>query len=435
MKNQLGGISLILGLLFFFILVFFFNSSCTSINGISSFGCRGFLNSTALEDDSATSLKHLAFGLQGSEKTYHFRRYYVESWWRPNELRGYVYLDRAPQGDLIPWPKHSPPFRVNDNITKLLDEIKPVNPLMPRMVHGILELFREEHKDLRWLIMGDDDTIFFVDNLIEVLSKYDHREYYYIGNPSEFVLSNFWYNFNQAFGGGGIILSYPLAKALVDSMDLCLRMYSNLSADLMTMACLADLGVNLTPHKGLHQMDLRGDVSGFLSAHPKDLALSFHHIDSVDPYFPSMDRANSLKHLMKASNVDQSRLFQQTICYEKAKNWSFSTSWGYSAHIYEKIMPRSWLTRPIETFKTWQPSPNPPHYMFNTRNPSSNPCETPHLFFLESVRKTWGGHILTRYSRSAPRNIPACAVTGNHSAEVISKIDVISPATKRYEVS
>ena len=103
--------------------------------------------------------------------------------------------------------------------------------------------------------MGDDDTMFFVDNLVHVLSKYDHTKYYYIGYPSEFVLSNYWFNFNQAFGGGGIILSYPLAKALVRDMDRCLRKYSNLSADLMTMACLADIGANLTPHKGVHQVN------------------------------------------------------------------------------------------------------------------------------------------------------------------------------------
>lgn len=185
----------------------------------------------------------------------------------------------------------------------------------------------------------------------------------------------------------------------------------------------------------LLQIDLRGDLSGFLSSHPKDLVLSLHHIDTVDPYFPSLNRAKSTQHLMKAGNVDQSRLFQQTICYHRQSNWSFSIAWGYSAHIYEKILARSWLTMPIETFKTWQNSPNPPHYMFNVRRPFGDSCEAPHVFFFESIRKTPRNEILTVYSRSAPRNLTACASSGNHSAEYISKIYVVSPATKRTEVS
>jgi hypothetical protein len=149
-----------------------------------------------------------------------------------------------------------------------------------------------------------------------------------------------------------------------------------------------------------------------------------------------MDRFESIRHLMKAGNMDQSRLFQQTICYHRQKNWSFSIAWGYSAHIYENHLRRSWLQTPIETFLAWAGSRKPPHFMFQTRRPFGDPCEAPHVFFLESIEKISSGkEILTVYSRSAPRGLPACAAAGNHSAEYVSKIHVISPATKRTEVS
>lgn len=138
---------------------------------------------------------------------------------------------------------------------------------------------------------------------------------------------------------------------------------------------------------------------------------------------------------MKAGNVDQSRLFQQTICHLSEKNWSFSVAWGYSAHIYERIMARSWLMTPIETFEKWQRSPNPPHFMFNTRRPFGDPCEAPHVFFFESIEKTSGNEILTIYTRSKPRNLSVCGVSGSNSADYISKIHVYSPAIKRIEVS
>ncbi|CAI9106290.1 OLC1v1005416C1 [Oldenlandia corymbosa var. corymbosa] len=382
-----------------------------------------------------TNATHIVFGLQGSEKTFHFRKAYVESWWRPNKTRGYVYLDKNPTGDLLPWSTKSPAYRINDDLSKLIAEIRPRSTLMPRMVHGILELFREEHEGMRWLVMGDDDTMFFVDNLVDVLSKYDHKKYYYIGYPSEFVLSNHWFNFNQAFGGGGIILSYPLVKALVNDIDRCLRTYSNLSADLMTMACVADIGVNLTPHKGIHQNDLRGDYSGFLSSHPKELVLSLHHWDVLDPIFPTMNRYQSAQHLMKAGDVDQSRLFQQTICYHRQMNWTFSISWGYSAHIYEKIQARSWIMTPIETFRGWSGNRQQPKFMFNIRRPFGDPCEAPHVFFFESIEKMPNSNdIHTVYARQVPRHLPSCSASGNHSAEFVAKIHVFSSPKRRSQV-
>jgi hypothetical protein len=36
-------------------------------------------------------------------------------------------------------------------------------------------------------VIGDNDTVFFPDNLVAVLNKYDHAEMYYVGAPSESV--------------------------------------------------------------------------------------------------------------------------------------------------------------------------------------------------------------------------------------------------------
>ncbi|KAL7151880.1 hypothetical protein ABFS83_04G060500 [Erythranthe nasuta] len=394
------------------------------------------LISGAGESKIPTNLSHIAFGLLGSVKTWPHRRGYLEAWWRPNKTRGYVYLDQAPTPNLLPWPETAPPYRIVDNLSELFRDVKPRHALMPRMVHGILELFREEHDDMRWIVMGDDDSIFFVDNIVDVLGGLDHTKYYYLGWHSESVISNFWFSFDQAFGGGGIVLSYPLAKALAADMDGCLIRYAqSSSADLITMTCIADIGVNLTPHKGIHQVDLHGDFSGYLSAHPKVHLMTFHHFDAMDPIFPSMDRMQATRHLMKAADADQSRLLQQTICYQRPTNWSFSIAWGYSAQIYEKIHPRSYLQMPIETFRPWAKGPKPPFYMFNTRLPSSDPCEAPHMFFLESVYKSVAGdQIVTTYLRARPRDMPPCSSAGNHSADSISSIKVFSPAVKRIEI-
>ncbi|CAA3017602.1 uncharacterized protein LOC111392510, partial [Olea europaea subsp. europaea] len=433
---------LILGLLLYLICVSLSNQypNCPTPDFFTPIQKRALpTNKSSVENsvDSPTNVSHLVFGLLGSVPSWPHRKPYIESWWRPNVTRGYVYLDKEPTKDLLPWSKDSPPYKISENLTKFVQEIGGIY-LMNKMVHGIMEVFREEHGDLRWLIMGDDDTIFFVDNLVDVLSKLDHKMYYYLGHQSEFIWSNVWYSFNQAFGGGGFILSYPLARALSNDMENCLRRHAHLngprnSADMTTMACIADIGVDLTPHLGMHQVDLRGDISGFLSSHPKFPILSFHHYDVLDPLFPSMDRYESARHLMKAANVDQSRLVQQTICHHREKNWTISVSWGYSAHIYQRVMHRSYLQNPIKTFSLWTRSPHPPNFMFDTRMPSNDPCEAPHVFFLESIKRTPRNEIFTSYSRASPRGIPACSSSGNHTADFISKIEVISPATKRLE--
>lgn len=211
------------------------------------------------ESEAPTDLSHILFGLLGSEKAWHHRKHYIEAWWRPNATRGLLYLDRAPTEELVPWSDAWPPYRVSEDLTEFLNETKARAPIMIRMVHGIMELMREmdDSKNLlRWVVMGDDDSIFFVENMIDVLGSLDHRKYYYLGGQSEFVMSNYWYSFNQGFGGAGFILSYPLAKALAYDMEGCLRRHSHLtSADMITMVCIADLGVNLSPLKGIHQVN------------------------------------------------------------------------------------------------------------------------------------------------------------------------------------
>ncbi|KAK9127012.1 hypothetical protein Scep_015858 [Stephania cephalantha] len=292
-----------------------------------------------IESRTTTNISHIVFGIAGSANTWKNKRPYIESWWRPNITRGFLWLDRAPK-EHLPWPSSSPPFRISQDIKRFHDYNNHAMPFAIRMARVILESFREEKEDVRWYVMADDDTVLFVDNLVDVLAKYDHNKYYYIGENSECVKSNFDYSFQMAFGGGGYALSFPLAKAMARNLDECLKRYPTLyGSDHIMQACISDFGVPLTRERGFHQIDLHGDLSGLLSAHPGVPMLSLHHLDHVDPIFPSMNRHEAVKLLMEASAVESSRVLQQTVCYHKQTNWSFSISWGYSAQIYEKIPP------------------------------------------------------------------------------------------------
>ncbi|VFQ88410.1 unnamed protein product [Cuscuta campestris] len=132
----------------------------------------------ATASESKTNLSHLIFGLVGSEKAWHHRKAYIETWWRPNVTRGFIYLDTEPTEELLPWSPWSPPYRVSDNITKVVGETGHVDATVARLVHGIMEVFRDCNGDggddervIRWVVMGDDDSIFMLDNMVELLAR------------------------------------------------------------------------------------------------------------------------------------------------------------------------------------------------------------------------------------------------------------------------
>ncbi|KAK6235561.1 hypothetical protein SCA6_010898 [Theobroma cacao] len=238
--------------------------------------------------------------------------------------------------------------------------------------------------------------------------------------------SNFDFS-NMEYGGGGYALSYSLVEALAPTIDECIERYPHLRvSDQLLSSCLADLGVDLTIEKGF--------APGLLSSHIQSPLVTLHHLDGINPLFPSKSRSESMNHLMEAASFDQSRLLQQTICYHRPTNWTFSVSWGCSVHVYENIIPRSVLRSPLETFAPFKKSVRPPLNMFDTRLPSNDPCQTPRLFFLESVKNTESNQVLTTYSRTSRHNLPPCLSSGNHSADPITKIHVVLQATRRQQV-
>jgi hypothetical protein len=71
-------------------------------------------------DVAATNLSHLVFGIAGSVNSWKTRRPYIDLWWRPNQTRGVLWLDKEPSPD-EPWPATSPPFKVQENVSKFKD--------------------------------------------------------------------------------------------------------------------------------------------------------------------------------------------------------------------------------------------------------------------------------------------------------------------------
>ncbi|KAJ0111324.1 hypothetical protein Patl1_02070 [Pistacia atlantica] len=191
----------------------------------------------------------------------------------------------------------------------------------------------------------------------------------------------------MAFGGGGFAVSHSLARVLARVLDSCLIRYPHLfGSDARIFSCLAELGVGLTHEPGFHQLDMRGDLFGMLSAHPLSPLLSLHHLDAVEPIFPNMNRTQALGHLFKAVEVDPARILQQTVCYDRSRQLTVSVAWGYAIQVYEGNESLPDLLSLQRTFTPWKRGANvDSHFMFNMRDYPRDPCKRPIVFFLESV--------------------------------------------------
>ncbi|CAN1157326.1 hypothetical protein LINPERPRIM_LOCUS27552 [Linum perenne] len=208
-----------------------------------------------------TSLRHVVFGIAASSGLWERRKEYIKLWYRPDQMRGVVWIDKAP-----PLPEGGggdggyggdrflPPIKISGDTSRFAYKHAKGDRSAIRISRIVSETVRLGMKDVRWLVMGDDDTVFVAENLLAVLNKYDHEQYYYIGSNSESHLQNIMFSYAMAYGGGGFAISYPLAEALSEMQDRCLGRYPGLyGSDDRIQACMAEIGVPLTKEPGFHQ--------------------------------------------------------------------------------------------------------------------------------------------------------------------------------------
>ncbi|XP_020572496.1 uncharacterized protein LOC110019241, partial [Phalaenopsis equestris] len=350
---------------------------------------------------SPLSLNHIVFGIASSANLWQRRREFIRLWWRPGVMRGHVWLD-----DRVRQSRNAsaslPPVRVSDDISRFRYTNPTGHPSGLRIARIISETFRLGHRDVRWFMLCDDDTIVSPDNLVAVLSKYDWREMVYVGGPSESHSANIYFSHAMAFGGGGIAISYPLAEALAGTLDDCLERYPKLyGSDDRLHACISELGVPLSREYGFHQWDIRGNAHGLLAAHPITPFISIHHVEAVKPLYPGLGHLESLKLFTKASRINSRSFLQRAICYDKDERITFAVSLGYVVQVYPNIVLPRELERSELTYTAWNRIGHRSEFDFDTKDPPKSICKKSILFFLRNVVEDGSGGIsVSTYSRS-----------------------------------
>ncbi|KAK3028756.1 hypothetical protein RJ639_037977 [Escallonia herrerae] len=356
-----------------------------SLQPLKTLGHTNHLQNPKPETSNETQLHHVFFGIAASAKLWEHRKDYIKTWWRPDEARGFVWLDKPVKRD-SEGDKALPPVKISGDTSRFKYSHKKGDRSAIRISRIVSETVRLGVEGVRWIVLGDDDTVFVLDNLIRVLRKYDHNQFYYIGSSSESHIQNIQFSCNMAYGGGGFAISYALAKVLAQMQDQCIQRYPELyGSDDRIQACMTELGVPLTKEIGFHQFDVHGNVFGLLAAHPIAPVVSIHHLDLIGPIFPNVNQVQALQRLKVPTKLDSAALMQQSVCYDKSKNWTVSVSWGYTVQIFRGLIPARLVERPARTFRNWYPNADHVAFEFNSRPVSNDVCQRPLLYMLSNA--------------------------------------------------
>ncbi|KAK4786882.1 hypothetical protein SAY86_010715 [Trapa natans] len=370
-----------------------------------------------------TSLDHVVFAIISSENSWLKCTDYAKLWWRPQQMKGCVFLESIPPPDSLDLHNDTdsllPPICISADTSRFPYSNQRGLQSALRAAHAVSEIMAMDRSDVRWFVFGDEDTVFFPDNLVKTLSKYDHRIWYYVGSGSENFEQNREFGFGMAFGGAGFAISSSLARVLAKKIDSCLERYPRLyGGDARVYSCIMELGIGMTHEPGFHQFDVRGDAFGLLAAHPVSPVVSIHNLKWIDPIFPNKTTAESLEHLFKAARVDPERLLQQTICYDRWFSWTISVSWGYAVQVFPGHLFLPDATRVQETFKHWKKGNHlADSYVLNTRYLHPDPCGRSTVFFFDQVHSDEDG-IRSTYRKLSKDNCSYDPASPRHLEEI-----------------
>ncbi|CAN1124119.1 hypothetical protein LINPERPRIM_LOCUS3578 [Linum perenne] len=388
-----------------YVLVSVFLVGSSSFAGVASWErISGGGGSSSSSSQSPTRLEHIVFGIASNKKSWLNRKEYVKLWWKkPEQMKGCVFLETPLDDDHQHNDNSSglPPVCISEDTSRFRYTFKKGLRSAIRVARVVSETVALNHTDVRWFVFGDDDTVFFPENLVKTLSKYDHRLWYYIGSNSEIYEQNRLFGFDMAYGGAGFAISYPLAKVLAKVLDSCIERYHHLyGSDSRVSSCLAELGVTLTREPGFHQLDFHGNVFGLLTSHPTVPVVSLHHMDHISPIFPNMTTRDSVQHLLTAADIDSQRVLQKTVCYDRWFSWTISVAWGYAVEVYGSHILLPDVLPTETTFKQWSKgSVLAGTYVFNTRKPHPDPCRRATVFFLDRATTT-SNQVVTSYKKA-----------------------------------
>lgn len=134
------------------------------------------------------------------------------------------------------------------------------------LIWDMWALLKDEKKsnpdlETKWFAVGDDDTLWFLENLLIHLEPLRHTEPIYLGDISESLSARQSYGSDFAYGGGGVILSQELISRLEKTSRNCDIKNTGIGGDAILGQCIRKLNLYLTRNSYFHQMDFYMDAT------------------------------------------------------------------------------------------------------------------------------------------------------------------------------
>ncbi|KAL8673665.1 MAG: hypothetical protein Q9168_001920 [Polycauliona sp. 1 TL-2023] len=171
---------------------------------------------------------------------------------------------------------------LQDRMRRLGLDVTIVNPLSrhhwfsQRYFSLVRVMYEHREPTTQWISLIDDDTFFLsMPSLLEMLSRFDPRQQFYVG-----ALSEDWWSVTQyglmGFGGAGVFLSIALAEIVNAKYKECQDRSHASAGDIRLRECISwHTRTKLTNIPDLHQIDVHNDLSGIYESGRRTLSL--HH--------------------------------------------------------------------------------------------------------------------------------------------------------------
>ena len=205
-------------------------------------------------------------------------------------------------------------------------------------------LQEKNHSNIEWFAIGDDDTLWFIDNLLHTLEQYNSSELIYLGNTSDRNETIRNHGTYYAYGGGGILLSKSLIIQAGNSFEVCRKKYRNMfGGDEMIGKCFTEiLKVNLTINDHFHQIDHEGDMEGLFQSGIDGLVTLHHLFILWEPFPPEhleaeIDILNLIALTYQRLKGDYLKRFFRI---NLETNQTLLFTYGYSLTVYNRILTR-----------------------------------------------------------------------------------------------
>ncbi|CAF1357384.1 unnamed protein product [Adineta ricciae] len=196
-------------------------------------------------------------------------------------------------------------------------------------------------KKVKWLLIGDDDTLWFIPHLLQTLNNYNYKKPIYLGDHSDNLAAVKTFGRYFAYGGGGIAFSEPLVQNLVRNISDCDKYRSSFGGDMMLGKCVIEVTrVQLLRNTRFHQMDIRGDATGYFESGIQGL-VTIHHMFSwwsPVPAWLSEDKEDIVARFYQAYRSTNFSYLKRYVWVDSEYNKTLVLTLGYSITVYNQLL-------------------------------------------------------------------------------------------------